>query len=196
MNTNADCPQLLGMVDQIRINLGRKPHTCSADAGYCSEANLAGLAARRIRAYVATGRQKHGDKAATHAKNGKPGSLVAAMRDRLKRGGWRSPYRLRKQVVAPVSGQIKQAMGLRQFLLRGRAKAKSEWQLVRLAHTLTLRNLGQAPSMGKPPPGMRGLSLRHLFSPYVTSTKKTIREPFGRTSTEMPERALLCSLYM
>jgi len=43
-------------------------------------------------------------KAATHAKNGKPGSLVARMRERLQRGGWRSPYRLWKQVVEPVTG--------------------------------------------------------------------------------------------
>ena len=137
VNTNADCPQLLGMVDQIRVNLGRKPTVCSADAGYCSEANLEGLAARRIRAYIATGRQKHGSNAATHSKNGKPGTLVAAMRDKLKRGGWRSPYRLRKQVVEPVFGQIKQAMGFRQFLLRGLAKVKAEWQLVCLAHNLS-----------------------------------------------------------
>jgi hypothetical protein len=136
VNTSADCPQLLGMVDQIRVNLGRKPNVCSADAGFCSEANLEGLVSRRIRAYIATGRQKHGSKAATHSKNGKPGSLVAAMRDKLKRGGWRSPYRLRKQVVEPVFGQIKQAMGFRQFLLRGLAKVRAEWQLVCLAHNL------------------------------------------------------------
>lgn len=136
VNTNADCPQLLGLVDQVRANLGRKPKVCSADAGYCSEANLAGLEARKIRAYIATGRQKHGSKAATHAKNGKPGSLIAKMRERLKRGGWRSPYRLRKQVVEPVFGQIKQAMGFRQFLLRGLAKVKAEWQLICLAHNL------------------------------------------------------------
>lgn len=136
VNSSADCPQLLGMVDQVRANLGRKPETLSADAGYCSEANLAGLLKRHIRAYIATGRQKHGSKAATHATNGKPGSLIAAMKERLKRGGWRSPYRLRKQVVEPVFGQIKQAMGFRQFLLRGLAKAKAEWQLVCLAHNL------------------------------------------------------------
>ena len=98
--------------------------------------HLAGMAARHIRTYIATGRQKHGTEAATHAKNGKPGSLIAAMRDKLKRGGWRSPYRLRKQVVEPVFGQIKQAMGFRQFLLRGLAKVKAEWQLVCLAHNL------------------------------------------------------------
>jgi transposase len=134
--TNADCPQLLPMVDRIKGNLGRKPKVCSADAGYCSEANLEGMATRRIKTYIATGRQKHGTKAATHAKNGKPGSLVARMRERLKRGGWRSPYRLRKQVVEPVFGQIKQAMGFRQFLFRGLARVQAEWSLVCTAHNL------------------------------------------------------------
>jgi hypothetical protein len=43
---------------------------------------------------------------------------------------------LRKQVVEPVFGQIKQAVGFRQFLLRGLAKVKSEWQLVCPAHNL------------------------------------------------------------
>jgi len=136
VNTSADCPLLLPMVDQVRANLGRKPRACSADAGYFSEANLVGLEARRINAYVATGRQKHGSKAAAHAKYGQPGSIIARMRDKLKRGGWRSPYRLRKQVVEPVFGQIKQAMGFRQFLLRGLAKVKAEWQLVCTAHNL------------------------------------------------------------
>ena len=73
--TNADCPQLLPMIDRVKANLGRKPRVCSADAGFCSEANLEGLEARNIKAYIATGRQQHGSKAATHAKNGKPGSL-------------------------------------------------------------------------------------------------------------------------
>src|SRR3954462_11739502 len=35
------------------------------------------------------------------------------------RPAWRSRYRLRKQIVKPVFGQIKQARGFRQFLLRG-----------------------------------------------------------------------------
>ena len=41
------------------------------------------------------------------------------MTTRLRRAGHRSRYRLRKQVVEPVFGQIKQARGFRQFLLRG-----------------------------------------------------------------------------
>ena len=41
------------------------------------------------------------------------------MRAKIKSGGYESPYRLRKQLPEPVFGQIKQARGFRQFLLRG-----------------------------------------------------------------------------
>jgi transposase len=56
--------------------------------------------------------------------------------DRLKRAGWRSRYRLRKQIVEPVFGQIKQARGFRQFLLRGVEKVRTEWALICTAHNL------------------------------------------------------------
>jgi hypothetical protein len=61
---------------------------------------------------------------------------MAAMAARLKRAGRRSRYRLRKQTVEPVIGQIKQARGFRQFLLRGFIKLKAEWALVCTAHNL------------------------------------------------------------
>jgi hypothetical protein len=53
-----DCGQLIPMTDAIEINLGRKPEQLSADAGYCSEANLEALENRNIDAYVATGRAR------------------------------------------------------------------------------------------------------------------------------------------
>ena len=43
-------------------------------------------------------------------------------------------YRLRKQTVEPVFGIVKQAMGFRQFLLRGLEKVAGEWALVTLAY--------------------------------------------------------------
>lgn len=52
--------------------------------------------------------------------------LLARMTTKLRRAGYRSRYRLRKQVVEPVFGQIKQARGFCQFLLRGIEKVKSE----------------------------------------------------------------------
>ena len=111
----SDQDQLVPLLDAIKDNLGRKPKEASADAGYCSEANLAALAARDISGYIATGRAKH----PSDVKRKITGPLTKAMRDKLKRAGWRSRYRLRKQVVEPVFGQIKQARGFRQFLLRG-----------------------------------------------------------------------------
>ncbi len=129
----SDQDQLVPLVDGIKDNLGRKPREASADAGYCSEANLAALAERDVGAYLATGRAKH-------PAEGRPniaGPLTQAMRDKLKRAGWRTRYRLRKQVVEPVFGQIKQARGFRQFLLRGIEKTKAEWALICTAHNLT-----------------------------------------------------------
>ena len=58
------------------------------------------------------------------------------MREKIRAGGHESPCRLRKQPPEPVFGQIKQARGFRQFLLRGVDKAAAESGLVCLAHTI------------------------------------------------------------
>jgi len=153
-----DSGQLVPMTDAIETNLGRKPEQLSADAGYCSEANLEALETRQIDAYVATGRAR--DAVAGHVKDegavapraaeepvlasnrqteptptAAP-SRVEAMRAKIKAGGHASPYRLRKQPPEPVFGQIKQARGFRQFLLRGFEKVRAEWAIVCTAHNL------------------------------------------------------------
>lgn len=128
----SDQGQLVALVDGIAANLGRPPDEASADNGYLSEANLEALAARGIRAYIATGRAKHPAEGCRKF----TGPLTQAMRDKLRRAGWRSRYRLRKQIVEPVFGQIKQARGFRQFLLRGIDKVKAEWAILCTAHNL------------------------------------------------------------
>ena len=142
-NNASDQAQLAPLLDGIRANLGRNPREVSADAGYCSQANLRTLQTRRIKAYVATGRQKHGTKSATAKKASAPGSLIARMTTKLRRAGYRSRYRLRKQIVEPVFGQVKQARGFRQFLLRGIEKVSLEWALICTAHNLN--KLARAP---------------------------------------------------
>jgi transposase len=129
----SDHGQLVGLIDGIEANLGAKPKEASADSGYLSEANLQALADRDISAYVATGRAKR----PAEVKRNIGGLLTQAMRDKLKRAGWRSRYRLRKQIVEPVFGQIKQARGFRQFLLRGIEKVQAEWAMICTAHNLT-----------------------------------------------------------
>ena len=132
-----DKQQLAPMLEAIDIANGRNPEQLSADSGYCSEDNLAKLEERGIDGYVAVGRQKHGTPAATGERAAKPGTHTAAMQEKLRRGGFESPYRLRKQVIEPIFGQIKQARGFRQFLLRGVDKVRDEWALVCIAHNLT-----------------------------------------------------------
>jgi transposase len=135
-SSSSDQAQLAPLLDGIRANLGTNPDEVSADAGYCSDANLRTIKRRRIEGYIATGRQKHGTRSATAKTASRPGSLIARMSTRLKRAGYRSRYRLRKQIVEPVFGQIKQARGFRQFLLRGIDKVKAEWALICTAHNL------------------------------------------------------------
>jgi len=140
-----DCGQLIPMTDAIQNNLGRKPEQLSADAGYCSEANLEALENRNIDAYVATGRARDAvagtvTSVATAAQlspepAGEP-TRVEGMRAKIKAGGHASPYRLRKQLPEPVFGQIKQARGFRQFLLRSFEKVRAEWAIVCTVHNL------------------------------------------------------------
>ena len=135
-NSSSDQAQLAPLLDRTRANLGRNPDEVSADAGDCSAANLRTVKRRRIDGYIATGRQKHGTRSATAKRLLAPGSLIAKMSTKLKRAGYRSRYRLRKQIVEPVFGQIKQARGFRQFLLRGIVKVSAEWALICTAHNL------------------------------------------------------------
>ncbi len=135
-NVQNDVDELLPLVDQIAEHLGAKPREISADSNYCSEQNLEGLAERGVRGYVATGRQKHGTKSPTSGDTKGSGPLTQQMRTRLRRGGHRSRYRLRKQVVEPVFGHIKECRGLRRFLLRGLEQVQAEWSLICTAHNL------------------------------------------------------------
>jgi transposase len=132
----ADGRALKPLLAAAREVLRANPAELSADAGYCSQANLAHLARRRINAYLAPGRAKHGQANAAGKRRWRKGSRIEAMARKLKRGGRRSRYRLRKQIVEPVFGQIKHARGFRQFLLRGLNKIRGEWAMICTAHNL------------------------------------------------------------
>ena len=135
-NAQNDHDELVPLVDQIKADTGRYPAEVSADTGYCSEENLESLEDRSINAYIATGRQTHGTSSPTSNEKARSGPRSRAMRTKLRRGGWRSRYRLRKQTVEPVFGQIKEPRGFRSFLLRGLVKVTGEWFLVGTAHNL------------------------------------------------------------
>jgi hypothetical protein len=66
---------------------------------------------------------------AVGAGEGRPTDAPESYACQIKAGGHTSPDRLRKQLPEPVFGQIKQARGFRQFLLRGLEKVRAEWLL-------------------------------------------------------------------
>lgn len=131
----ADRGALKPLLSAARQALNTNAKEVSADAGYCSEANLLHLARRGIKAYVATGRAGRAQTQSGDDRREK-GKRVAAMALKLRRAKWRSRYRLRKQIVEPVFGQIKHARGFRQFLLRGFEQVKDEWAMICTAHNL------------------------------------------------------------
>jgi transposase len=137
LGTNpADFAALVPLVDQARANLGRKPREVSGDSGFATEANLAAMAERRISAYLSPGRIRHGETDPTAGRVLKAKPRMQAMAATIRRAGRRSRYRLRKQVVEPVFGQIKQARGFRQCLLRGLDKVRGEWAMICTVHNL------------------------------------------------------------
>ena len=95
-------------------------------------------------AYLAPGRARHGGSGdPAGQRRTRRGSRVAAMATKLRRAGRRSRYRLRKQIVEPVFGQIKAARGFRQFFLRGLGKVRGEWAMIGTAHNLLKRAKAQ-----------------------------------------------------
>jgi transposase len=138
-----DKEQLQPMVEAIEEQSGQRPAAILADSGYCSEENLKYLESaeqpeRQIAAYVATGKQKHGEHCQPCARGPLPAGVtrVDRMRRKLQTKAGKAVYAARKCVVEPVFGQIKQARGFRQFVLRGIQKVKGEWALVCLTHNI------------------------------------------------------------
>ncbi len=138
-----DKKQLMPMVEIIEQQSGQRPQAILADSGYCSEENLGHLESadqpeRKIDGFIATGKQKHGE----HRLPAKRGPLpngatkVDRMKQKLRTKVGKAMYAARKGVVEPVFGQIKQARGFRQFLLRGKDKVKGEWSLLCLTHNV------------------------------------------------------------
>jgi transposase len=138
-----DKKQLIPMVELIEQQSGQRPEAILADNGYCSEQNLEHLESadeleRKIEGFIATGKQKHGEHRLP-AKRGplpKGATRVDRMKRKLKTKAGKTVYAARKCVVEPVFGQIKQARGFRQFLLRGKQKVKGEWALLCLTHNI------------------------------------------------------------
>ena len=138
-----DKEQLAPLLEAVEQQSGQRPEEVLADSGYCSENNLESLEApekpeQKIEAYIATKKQKHGQRAAPAPRGRTPraATRVERMQRKLRTKAGAKIYAQRKAIVEPIFGQIKQARGIRQFLLRGFKKVQGEWALVCLTHNI------------------------------------------------------------
>jgi transposase len=126
-----DKMQLIPMLAQMVTNLEQKPEKVSADTGYFSEANVTDESVKDVDLYVATGRDKHNGAVETIGDPPSPdASPKETMRHKLRTAAGRAVYKMRKAIVEPVFGQIKEQRGFRRFSLRGKRNVSREWKLV------------------------------------------------------------------
>jgi transposase len=129
-----DVGQFVPLLEQVTAQMGQRPAVVLADAGYFSEANLAAADQAGIECFVPPDRQAH--RAAGAPNHTRQNVASVTMRAKLQTATGRTTYALRKTIVEPVFGQIKEVRGLRRFLLRGVQKVTGEWAIICLTHNL------------------------------------------------------------
>jgi primosomal protein N'' len=133
-----DKKQLEPMLDEIHRNCETMPKELSADTGYFSEDNILYAQGKGIKTLIPPGKTRHSDAKPTAPRGRIPKhlSLKERMERLLRTVKGKRAYGKRKETVEPVFGQIKDARGFRQFLLRGLENVRGEWQLICLTHNL------------------------------------------------------------
>ena len=119
-----------------------------ADSGYYSEAMVRDVEQKSdgtesgLTVYAAVEKQSHHKSVADLLPQAEPEPLAEnasakeKMAHRMKTQTGKALYKLRKQTVEPVFGIIKEVLGFRRFLLRGREKVSLEWLLVCVSYNL------------------------------------------------------------
>jgi hypothetical protein len=135
-----DQQEAVPTVDAIPAELGRPP-AAALDTGYFGAPNVTALERRGIEPYIATGREPHHQTwQERFLEQPTPPTDTASLKEKmaykLRTEIGKAIYGLRKCTVEPVIGIIKEALGFRQFSLRGLTAATGEWCLVCLAFNI------------------------------------------------------------
>jgi transposase len=128
-----DKQQLVPMAAKVMEGLGSAPTALVADSGYFSEQAVTAESLKGMELLVAPDRAKSGEPLKANAPQGE---AATQMREKLASEEWGPVYRLRKQTIEPVFGQIKESRGFRRFLFRGLQRVRAEWRIIALTHNL------------------------------------------------------------
>jgi transposase len=134
-----DKGRLVPMVEAVSDNLEETPEAVSADAGFWVEGDVERVEWYGVEAYVAPEKIRHREwREARPPKEPLPENATAKerMRYKLRTPEGRAEYDQRKVTVEPVCGQLKDVVGMRQFLLRGLENVKREWRFACTAHNV------------------------------------------------------------
>ena len=138
-----DVGQLLPMIAAAResieaIGIETSLKVILADAGYCSEDNLARLEKDNVNALIATGRLKRGEKVLPSPRGRIPAKATRRerMARRLRTKSAKADYARRKAIVEPAFGQMKVRQHAGQLRLRGLPGTEGEWRLHAICHNL------------------------------------------------------------
>ena len=131
-----DVEQFVPMVQRVVQATGQAPTAITADAGYFSAANLSAPAVAHVDVYVPPDQRKHGAPGPTLPPPRITHAVAVQMREKLATSAGRALYALRKAIVEPVFGQIKEIRGFRRFSFRGVQNVTAEWGLICLTHNL------------------------------------------------------------
>jgi len=137
-NKPTDRGQSEPMMEAVKVNTGQLPRQMSADAGYFSSDTVKNFTALGIDVYIPPDKIGYRETLPPAPRGRIPKSLSIAdrMRRKLRTKNGRERYGLRKELPEPVFGQIKQARGFDQFLLRGSGKVSGEWKVICTGHNL------------------------------------------------------------
>jgi transposase len=143
-----DKQELVATVAAISAVVAPEVKAVLADSGFYSEAAVRAVEQKPdgtstgMRVYAAVEKHSHHKSVADLLPQLEPtapgpeANAQEVMAHRLQTAAGKALYKLRKQTVEPVFGIIKEVMGFRQFLLRGRAKVGLEWTLVCVSYNL------------------------------------------------------------
>ncbi|MFQ4149550.1 transposase [Arthrobacter sp. LAPM80] len=141
INKATDIQQLAPMIEHTQATVGGMPAPWSADAGYCSAANLDHVkdieAADPTEFFISTRRMKH----STPIPEAPRGRILAnatmseRMARKLKTKKGKKIYARRKAIVEPVFGQIHTRQD-KYVLLRGIEEAAPEWDFLAACRNL------------------------------------------------------------
>lgn len=118
-----DKRQLVTMAEQIQRNVSDLPRNLSADTGYFSAGEINSSCLEETNLLVPPEKNIHTPEA-------------EAMRAKLDDSENRSIYRMRKAIVEPVFGQMKEGRGFCRFSLGGYENVRLEFLLIALTHNL------------------------------------------------------------